>query len=126
AQPLGTLAAYLLEPRSEDGLASWGVCNNPPAPGFAFRTQKLTRTYPMVLGAVRALPESRAEPKPITEAQLMGRGGAFTFGFAGVSVTTGAWVDDEHFLQVKEGKLLKISARTGKSEPWTDPEKIKK
>src|SRR5687767_12582142 len=80
----------------------------------------------MYLGAVRPLPEARGEPKPITEAQLMGRGGAFTFGFAGTPLTTGAWIDNEHFLQVKDGKLLKVAARTGKSEPFADPGKIKK
>src|SRR5205085_50726 len=41
-------------------------------------------------------------------------------------VTTGAWLDGEHFLQVKDGKLLKVEARTGKSEPFADPEKLKK
>jgi dipeptidyl-peptidase 4 len=126
SQPLATLAAYLLEPRSEDGLATWGVCNKPPGIGFHFRVQRLTKPYPLALGAVRPLPESRVVNQPITEAQLQGRGGALSFGFAGAPLTTGAWIDDEHFLQVKEGKLLKVEARTGRGEPFTDPAKIKK
>lgn len=125
-QPLGALAAYLLDPRSEDGLAAWGVCNDPPSAGFAFRTQRLAKAYPMALGAARPLPEARGEPQPITEALLAGRGGAFSFGLSGAPVTSGPWIDDEHFLQVKGGQLLRIEARTGKSEPFTDPEKIKK
>ena len=125
AQPLGALAAYLLDPRSEDGLAAWGVCNDPPAVGFAFRVQRLAKAYPMALGAARALPEARGEPQPITEALLAGRGGGFSFGLSGAPVTSGPWIDDEHFLQVKGGQLLRVEARTGKSEPFADPEKIK-
>ncbi len=126
AQPLGALAAYLLEPRSEDGLTAWGFFNDSLIPGKASPVLRLLSTYPMALGAAAKLPEARLTNQPVTEAVLMGRGGAFTFGFAGTPLTTGAWIDGEHFLQVKEGKLLKVEARTGKGEPWTDPAKIKK
>ena len=93
-----------------------------------FPVLRLPKPYPMALGCVRPLPESTVANRnqPITEAQLIGRGGGFTFGFAGSPLTTGAWVDAEHFLQVKDGKLLKVDARTGKGDPFTDPEKIKK
>ena len=33
AQPLGILAAYLLEPASEDGLATWNLLDTELAPG---------------------------------------------------------------------------------------------
>ena len=126
AQPLGTLASYLLEPRSEDGLTTWGFFANGVAPGADFAVQRLVKAYPMTLGSVHTLPEARRANQPITEALLMGRGGAFTFGFAGAPLSTGAWVDGEHFLQVKDGKLLKIEARTGKGESFTDAALIKK
>ncbi len=126
AQPLGPLAAYLLEPRSEDGFTTWAFFADGMAPGKDFAVQRLAKAYPMALGAVRPLPESVVANKPITEAQLMRPGGAFTFGFAGSPLTTGAWVDGEHFLQVKDGKLLKVEARTGKGEPFADPALIKK
>src|SRR5262249_15711510 len=84
------------------------------------------KAYPMATGAGRALPEARGEPQPITEALLVGRGGGFSFGLSGTPITSGPWIDDEHFLQVKGGQLLRIEARTGKSEPFADPEKIKK
>jgi dipeptidyl-peptidase 4 len=126
AQPLGLLAAFLLEPRSEDGLTTWGFFTKEMAPGSDFAVQRLPKAYPMALGAVRPLPENVTTNKPITEDVLLGRGGAFTFGFAGTPLSTGAWVDADHFLQVKEGKLLKVEARTGKGEPFADQEKIKK
>ena len=36
AQPLGSLAVYLLEPRSDDGLATWGFFDAEAAPGRDF------------------------------------------------------------------------------------------
>lgn len=123
AQPLGALAAYLIEPQAEDGLTVWGEFSHANA-GRDFGAWRLTKAVPLALGAAPKLPENVRANQPITEAVLMGRGGAFTFGFAGTPLTTGAWLDGEHFLQVKEGKLLKVAARTGKGEPWADPEKI--
>ncbi len=125
-QPLGALAAYLLEPRSEDGLATWGLYSAPPSLTRPIPVVKLTKPVPLSLVPVRPLPEARGEPKPITDALLFSRGGAFSFGFSGPPLTTGAWLDGEHFLQIKEGKLLKVEARTGKGEPFADADKIKK
>lgn len=124
-QPLGLLAAYLLEPRAEDGLTTWGTFADAVAQGKPHPVRRLPKLTPMALGDVRPLPESGPSGQPITEAVLRGHGGALTFGFAGSPLTTGAWIDGEHFLQVKEGKLLKVEARTGKGEPFTDPAKIK-
>ncbi|VTR93744.1 peptidase s9 : Peptidase S9B dipeptidylpeptidase IV domain protein OS=Isosphaera pallida (strain ATCC 43644 / DSM 9630 / IS1B) GN=Isop_1654 PE=4 SV=1: Peptidase_M14: DPPIV_N: Peptidase_S9 [Gemmata massiliana] len=125
-QSLGVLASYLLEPRSEDGFTTWAFFGDKLAAGADFTVQRLAKPYPMALGSVRALPETRRADQPVTEALLMGTGGTFTFGFAGTPLTTGAWVDAEHFLQVKEGKLLKVEARTGRAEPFADPALIKK
>lgn len=124
-QPLGALAAYLLEPRSEDGFTTWNLFANKIGV-TEYPVLKLPRAYPMALGAVAPLPEARRANQPVTEALLMGRGGALTFGFSGTPLTTGAWLDGEHFLQVKEGKLLKVAARTGRGEPWADPVLVKK
>jgi dipeptidyl aminopeptidase/acylaminoacyl peptidase len=122
----GNLAAPLLEPRAEDGLTTWGFFTDGLLPGKDFPVLRLLKPYPMALGGVRPLPENVSVKQPVTETVLQGRGGTFTFGFAGTPITTGSWVDGEHFLQVKEGKLLKVEARTGKSEPFADPQKIKR
>ncbi|MDY3558266.1 DPP IV N-terminal domain-containing protein [Gemmata sp. JC673] len=123
-QPLGALAGYLLDPRSEDGLTTWGQL---PVGGAQthFPVLRLPAAVPLALGAAPKLPEARRTNQPITDAQLTGRGGMSAFGFSGTPLTTGAWIDGEHFLQVKDGVLLKVKARTGKGEPFTDPAKIK-
>jgi dipeptidyl aminopeptidase/acylaminoacyl peptidase len=126
AQPLGTLAAYLLEPRSEDGFTTWALFANRLAPGTDFAVQRLAKSYPLTLGPVRPLPEARATPQPITEALLRGQGGRFSFGLAGSPVRTTEWIDAEHFLQVKDGRLMTVEARTGRAEVFADPEKVKK
>jgi hypothetical protein len=50
AQPLGSLAAYLLEPQAEDGLAAWNFFDRHLATGALFPVARL--------GAVSAAPES--------------------------------------------------------------------
>ncbi len=123
AQPLGALAAYLLEPRAEDGFTTWNLFPD-LLPGATHPVRRLRKLVPMSLGAVRPLPETFTGNQHVTEAVLLGRGGGFTFGFAGTPVSAGAWLDAGYFLQVKSGKLLKVDARTGKSEPFASPQKI--
>jgi hypothetical protein len=124
AQPLGRLAAYLLEPFAEDGLTTWGLFGDAVQVGKPHPVRRVPKLVPMALGAVRPLSETVAAKHPVTEAVLQDRRGGFTFGFAGTPVATGAWLDAEHFLQVKGGKLLKVEARTGKGEPFADPQRI--
>ena len=136
-QKLGMLAAYLLEPQAEDGLTPWGFFNAGlggtalPATlpdveaGKEFPVLRLPATYSLTLGPLAPLPEDRIVNQPITEELLLGRGGGFTFGLQGTPVRPGDWLDAEHFLQVKEGKLWKCQARTGRVELFADPEKIK-
>ncbi len=125
-QPLGDIVAYLLEPQAEDGFTTWGFFNNGLLPGKDFPVLRLPKSYPLTLGSIAPLPENRITNQPVTEALLFGRGGGITFGLQGTPVTPGAWLDGEHFLQVKDGKLWKADARTGKVEPFVDPEAIKK
>jgi hypothetical protein len=59
AQPLGTLAAYLLEPRSEDGLATWNFFDDGLGAGSEFPVLRLSREAPLPLAAVPALAQER-------------------------------------------------------------------
>jgi len=128
AQPLGSLAAYLLEPMSEDGLVTWGLFTSElPAPGKDFPVVRLNKATPIHVGPVAPLPEDRLkEKKPITDA-MMFAGGGFGLGFSGRPIQTPTWLPDgEHFLQIRDGKLWKVAARTGKAEVFVDPEKLKR
>src|SRR5205807_6996134 len=45
--------------------------------------------------------------------------------FAGSPVSGITWLEDgEHFLQVKDGRLYKVHARTGRAQPFLDPTKL--
>jgi dipeptidyl aminopeptidase/acylaminoacyl peptidase len=121
-QKLGTLAAYLLEPRSEDGLTTWNFFDAGLSQGKDFPVLRVTTTTPMTRGPVRPLPEDRGTDKPIT-LDLMFRN---TPNFAGNPVGGLTWVDGEHFLQVKDERLYKVHAVTGRAAPFVDFETLKK
>jgi dipeptidyl-peptidase-4 len=108
-QAHGWLAACVLEARAVEGVA-----------------RRLPTPYPMWLGTAPGPSEGRVAKLPITEALLIGHGGGFSFGLQGAPVSVGEWLDGEHFLQVKDGKLWTVEARTGKAEPFADPEVIAK
>jgi dipeptidyl aminopeptidase/acylaminoacyl peptidase len=138
-QRLGTLAAFLLEPGSEDGLATWNFFENGLAEGQDFPVLRLPAKVPVIAGRVRPLAEERTMNKPIDVKTVYGEGG-FPPNFSGNPVNGGGgggrfggfgggltWLEDgEHFLQVKEGKLYKVHARTGRLQPFLDPEKLAK
>ncbi len=121
AQPLGTLAAYLLEPQAEDGLCTWNFFDGGLKEGQDFPVLRLAGPAPVARGEVRPLPEARQASKPITfDAAFTGFGG-----FGGRSIFLQGWLaDGEHFLQVKGGRLLKVNAASGRSEPFFDPAKL--
>lgn len=81
-QPLGTLAAYLLEPAAEDGLAAWNVFDAGLAPGADFPVLRLPTVPPVLTGQPRPLPEDRKALKPVTEELLVG-GGRLSLGSPG-------------------------------------------
>ena len=126
AQPLGVLAGYVLEPEAEDGFATWELFGDAVKVGSEFPVMRLPMAYPFTLGTAPKLPELRVKNQPVTEALLVGHGGGFSFGLQGSPVSVGDWLDADHFLQTKEGKLWKVEARTGKAEAFADPEKIAK
>jgi dipeptidyl aminopeptidase/acylaminoacyl peptidase len=121
AQPLGTLAAYLLEPQAEDGLATWNFFDEGLKEGQDFPVLRLPGGVPMTVGKVRPLRETRQLNKPITyDAAYAG-----FLSFTGNPVFRLTWLGDgEHFLQVKGGRLRKVHALTGRSEPFHDPAKL--
>ncbi|HEX4614039.1 MAG TPA: S9 family peptidase, partial [Urbifossiella sp.] len=127
-QPLGALAAYLLEPGAEDGLTTWNFFDTGLTPGADFPVLRLATIPAVLTGAPRPLPEERKALRPITDEMLLGGGGGRGGGgFAGNPAGGFEWLPDgEHFLQTKGNTLLKVHARTGKSEPAERKDEPKK
>lgn len=120
SQKLGNLAAYLLEPQCEDGLASWNFFDAELSEGGEFPVARLLAPAVVLSGAVRPLAEDREFGKRIKYGEDYS-----TDGFPNLSgspVGGFTWLDDEHYLQHREGKLRKVEALTGKSEVFFNPE----
>jgi dipeptidyl aminopeptidase/acylaminoacyl peptidase len=138
AQSLGTLASYVLEPQSDDGLGTWGFFDDALKEGSEYAVVRLPESVPVTTGRVRPLREERTFNKPITLEAANGfgsgagtrgrgrrRGGLGGLDFDGSPVSGLSWLDDgEHFLQVKGGQLLKVHATNGRAQPFYDPEKL--
>jgi dipeptidyl aminopeptidase/acylaminoacyl peptidase len=118
AQPLGTLAAFLLEPGSEDGLATWNFFDAGLKEGRDFPVLRLPHSVPLLATPLRPLPEDRRPYKIITwEMYEQGR----LPNLAGEPTYVQRWLPDgEYFLQLKEGRRRKVHALTGRSSPYED------
>jgi dipeptidyl aminopeptidase/acylaminoacyl peptidase len=116
AQPLGGLAVYLLEPRSEDGLTVWNFFDSELKHGGDFPVTRMLKSVPISLASPEPLEEDRGPLRPITFDQAGGfrgrRGGGFFM--------QPAWLDGEHWLQFRDGRLNKVHAPTGRSHPFVD------
>jgi dipeptidyl aminopeptidase/acylaminoacyl peptidase len=122
AQPLGNLAAYLLEPQSEDGLTTWNFFDDQLGEGKDFPVLRLMSEVPITSGDARPLPDDRVRNKPITFDDLYARR---PLDFGGNPVSGIEWLEDgEHFLQSKEGRLYKVHAVNGRCELFFDPARI--
>jgi dipeptidyl aminopeptidase/acylaminoacyl peptidase len=125
-QPLGTLAALLLDPRAEDGLTTWNFFDEGISDGRDAPVVALQASVPLTSGAVRPLAEDRTTGKRITVDALL-KGGRRAIDLTGNPVSGLIWLEDgDHFLQVKDGRLYKVAARTGKATLFVDPDKLSK
>jgi dipeptidyl-peptidase 4 len=119
AQPLGSLAVYLLEPSSDDGLCTWNFFDAGLEPGSDFPVARLLEPVSPLTTPVRPLPEDERERLPITFDLLYGDGPAPNFSG---SPTNARWLDDgAHLLQTREGRMYRVDADTGRAEPFYDP-----
>ena len=77
---------------------------------------------PIFTGPAEPLAENRGPIRPITFDQGGGGGGRRGGGFFGRQ----EWLDGEHWLQVRNGRLLKVHAATGRSQPFIDAKALAK
>ncbi len=123
AQPLGMFAAFLLEPQSCDGLTTWNFFDDVLKEGKDYPVLRLPAKTNLSTAPIRPLPEDRPQKKKsLTFDQGYGNAPP---NFSGTPVSIVGWLDDgEHFLQIKGGRLHKVDALTGRSQPFFDPEKL--
>jgi dipeptidyl aminopeptidase/acylaminoacyl peptidase len=123
AQQLGSLAAYLLEPQSADGLVTWNFFDAVLKEGQDFPVVRLPAPVALTSGRVRPLREERALNQPITFETL--HGSKPPPNFRGSPVSGLVWLEDgTHFLQVKDGRLHKVDALTGRCQPLFDAARL--
>lgn len=123
AQALGALVVQLLEPLGEDSLCAWNFFDAGLAEGKDCPVLRLLAAAPLLTTAVAPLPEERAHDKPITFEVLHGSGSHPNFTGAAISGLT--WIEDgEHYLQVKQDRLYKVHAATGRCVPLFDPARV--
>lgn len=120
-QPLGTLAAYLLEPQAEDGLCTWSFFDEGIREGADYPVLRLPSETPQFSTSVRPLHEERSFHKRIDLDMLLGKKDMPNL--SGAPLTDVTWLDDgENFLQLKEGRLREVQAMTGRSQVYAAPD----
>jgi dipeptidyl aminopeptidase/acylaminoacyl peptidase len=121
-QRLGSLATFLLEPQAEDGLAAWDFFGDQLKNGGEYPVAVLRNEAVLLTGKVRPLAEDRVMNKRITIEDYGFRSRASFFGNA---IEGFEWLPDgEHYLQVRQARLWKVAAATGRMEPFYDPKKV--
>ncbi len=122
AQPLGKLAVYLLEPLSDDGVATWGLLGDALAVGREFPMVRIARPLPLLTSQARATQLEETAKEPITFEVLRGRDRP-DFNGRPVSVR---WFDDTRLQENRDGQTMLVDAVSGevKPLPGIDPEPI--
>jgi dipeptidyl-peptidase-4 len=120
-QPLGTLAAYLLEAQAEDGLCVWSFFGEGVREGGDYPVLRLLNETPLLTTRVRPLAEDRSFHKRIDLDMLLGKKSMPNL--SGSPIADVKWLDDgEHFLQRKDGRLWKVHAVSGRAQPQPGPD----
>lgn len=116
SQSLGRLAAVLLEPRSEDSLATWNAFDDGLTVGKDYPVYRLSKVGNVLLARLNPLPEDRTPPKPF--GRQSGLAGMAGMGMRGGGTT---WLDGKTWLSVQQGRLSKVDVLTGRAVPFHDP-----
>lgn len=123
AQPLGRLAALLLEPESDDGFVAWNFFDDALKTGEEFPVYRVPREQTLLTAAVRPLGEDRATGRRVTFETLHGKRNE-RVDFSAPSTRVDWLPDGTHYLQMRGDRLHKVDALTGRSQPFLDPAKL--
>lgn len=124
SQPLGKLAALLLEPGGEDGLGTWGLLGGELKPGGDFPAKRIPAETSLLTLDLPEPPEKATARKPIEFDTLHGASPA-NFGGAGSGVR-GWSADGVSLLQDREGKLWRVNPWTGEGGLFFERAKLEK
>ncbi|RMH11177.1 MAG: hypothetical protein D6695_09775, partial [Planctomycetota bacterium] len=113
-QKLGSLACYLLEPRSADGLVTWNFFDDWMHSDATFPVWRVPLRSYLTLRTARPIAEDRQTGRRLSYDDVYGKD---RVDLDGSPVGGLRWVDDEHFLQHKDGQQRLVHARSGRSTP---------
>ncbi len=118
-QDLGEEIHRLLDPGARKSPRTWRLLGR-PGEGAVYPIYQLDSYTPVAHGSVRPPAETREVNKPITFETVYGPKDRVSFHGSPISGPT--WLDDgEHYLQVRDGRLYKVHATSGRSVPFLDP-----
>ena len=121
-QKLEDKAGKILDPNSKKPPEIWQLLGQLKK-GDYYPIVRLNSYLPITHGGVKPLPEKRQFNKPITFETVYGPENKVNFGGSPVSGLT--WLQDgEHYLQVRENRLYKVHAVSGRSTPFFDPNQL--
>jgi dipeptidyl aminopeptidase/acylaminoacyl peptidase len=116
AQKLGSLAVCLLEPESSDGLTTWNFFDSSLEVEKDFPIVRVPASTPMLTLPAAAPPEDRPKEKKRLTFELLYESDE-RINLGGSPTSAQRWIDDDHFVQTKDGKSWKVHARSGRAEP---------
>ncbi len=109
----------LLDPKAKKKPRVWKLLGR-PREGTSYPVCQLDSYVPVTCGTARPPAGARGFNKPITFEAVYGPKDRVNFHGAPVSGLT--WLDDgEHYLQVRDSRLYKVHATSGRSVPFIDP-----
>jgi dipeptidyl-peptidase-4 len=121
AQPLGALVVILLEPESQDGLATWNFFDETLEVGKAFPVVRLERNVPILTlpwdGSTATRPPERITPDVWYGDERPNLGGNPASGFR--------WLDATTYLVRGRKTWHRVDARTGAAQPFADVDRIR-
>jgi dipeptidyl aminopeptidase/acylaminoacyl peptidase len=120
-QKLGFLISYLLEPESADGLTTWNVFDAALEEGKPFPVLRLPQR-PAFVAELGPLGEGEGK-KPITYEAVYESDNAPNFNGSPLGGLT--WLEDgESYTQFRDGRVMKVDAKTGRATPLYDTSKL--